>query len=136
LVVLHDDASLDFGFVRVRSRGAPGKHSGMRAVARALCPGSPEASQLLTPIPRIRIGTAAAGTPTSTTNVRGDFTDAERERLKGIFVAVAAAAELLVHGQAEKSMSVFNRRDIPADQIRQPSPTTRATIPSAAPSAP
>lgn len=108
LIVVHADAeTLQVGSLRIRTRGSAGGHRGMASIIKAFS-GVQEPE-----IPRIRIGTGLPPLASS----RADFSDAEVDRLKGIYPGVARAIRLLVQGRGEAAMSLYNRRDKPIDSV-------------------
>ena len=69
-----------------------------------------------TDVPRIRIGGPLAHPQDIALQ---EFTATEAERLPRIFGVVRLALELLVQGEPEKAKSLYNRRDIPVDELAE-----------------
>ena len=98
VVVICDDVDLPEGALRIREKGGPGTHNGMRDVV--LCLGGEG-------FPRVRIG---VGTPPPGWDladyVLGNFTS----DMSAVFDAAADAALCLVDEGAAKAQQKFNRK--------------------------
>jgi PTH1 family peptidyl-tRNA hydrolase len=97
ILVVYDDMDLPLGALRLRERGSPGTHNGMRSVVSAL------ASE---DIPRLRIGISQAAPGSATAHVLGGF-NAEEEAL--IETAVARAADAAYAWATENAAAAMNR---------------------------
>jgi PTH1 family peptidyl-tRNA hydrolase len=97
MVVVYDDMDLPLGVLRLRERGSPGTHNGMRSVIAAL--GSED-------VPRLRIGISQAAPGSATAHVLGGF-DAAEEAL--IETAVARAADAAYAWATENAAAAMNR---------------------------
>lgn len=107
LVLLVDDVDLPWGMLRIRERGRPGTHNGMKSVVRSL--GTEE-------FIRVRLGVGPE-------KVWGDLADyvlsplgrAEREIARQMAVEAADAVEMILTDGVGKAMTRFNRR-VPGSQ--------------------
>jgi peptidyl-tRNA hydrolase, PTH1 family len=99
-LVIYDDMDLPFGALRLRERGSPGTHNGMRSVVASLETDA---------IPRLRIGISQASPGEATSHVLSEFAPEEREAVEAL-VARAAAAALAwaLHG-AGVAMNRYNK---------------------------
>ena len=68
-LTVYDDMDLPFGTVRLRQRGSPGTHNGMRSVVSSL-----ESDD----VPRLRIGISQASPGEATSHVLSEFTPDQR----------------------------------------------------------
>lgn len=91
-LIIYDDMDLPFGTLRLRERGSPGTHNGMRSVVSSL-----ETEDM----PRLRIGISQASPGEATSHVLSEFTPDERDAVD-VLVARAAEAALAwaIHGAA------------------------------------
>jgi len=102
LVVLVDDVALDLGTIRVRERGSPGGHNGLRSISEAL--GTDE-------YPRIRIGVRRGEIPADLAGyVLDPFPEDEVPLVQEAVGAAAEAAECLLREGAAAAMNRFNGR--------------------------
>ncbi|MGI5839250.1 MAG: aminoacyl-tRNA hydrolase [bacterium] len=106
LLVIHDDLDLPFGRLRLRLRGGPGGHNGIKSIISAL-----ETEEFA----RLRFGIGrppAGGDPAD--YVLEEFTAAERELFDlATDKAGAAVCAVLAEG-VTAAMNRFNRADKPA----------------------
>jgi PTH1 family peptidyl-tRNA hydrolase len=100
LLVIYDDLDLPFGVLRLRERGSPGTHNGMKSVIGQL------GSQLF---PRIRVG-IGQGPPgrDAASYVLGRFTREEEAALPEIHARVADAVEVIVREGFTVAMNRYN----------------------------
>ncbi|NIS60608.1 MAG: hypothetical protein GTO13_07890 [Proteobacteria bacterium] len=100
LIVIHDDADIDFGRIRIRQGGGHGGHKGIESIQN-LIGGSG--------FVRVKVG---IGRPREYTNltdyVLGPFGDDERILLKEIIGRAAESVETLVCEGVHVAMSRFN----------------------------
>ena len=102
MVVVVDDVDLPLGRLRLRPRGGPGTHNGLRSLDFAVGP----------EFPRLRVG------------VRGDtlgddlaayvlspFASVERTEVQGVIGRAAAALELIADLGVEAAMNEVNRQE-------------------------
>lgn len=100
LIVIYDDIDLDVGKLRIRQKGGPGTHNGMRSIV----------SQLKTEdFPRIRIG---IGKPVQQMDladyVLSRFTPEERTLVNQAIEKAALAAATMVCASIEVAMGKYN----------------------------
>ncbi len=106
LLVVYDDIDLPLGRVRVRSKGGPGTHNGMRSVVFEVGEG----------FPRVRCGVAPAD---PAAEIRGDLADYvlqpfdadEREAAEAMIARAGDAVEVALRDGIEAAMTRFNGRD-------------------------
>ena len=100
ILVVTDDINLAPGSVRIRSKGGPGGHNGLKSIITAL--GTNEFS-------RVRIG---VGIPDSAAeqvdHVLGTFDPASRESVSAATLRAADAIEMIVNGEFDNAMNKFN----------------------------
>lgn len=100
LIVIYDDMDIEKGTVKIRKKGGPGNHNGMKSIVQEL--GSTE-------FPRIRIG---IGTPEHKNDainyVIGHIQDEEYDLLqKGVEKAAIAVEEIVENG-IDTAMNKYN----------------------------
>ena len=100
MVVIYDDLDLPLGKLRVRGKGSPGGHNGIKSIVGKLGTDA---------FPRIRVGIGRpTGVEGAVGHVLGDFTEDERERIGPAVERAAEAVEwAIVHG-VESAMNRFN----------------------------
>ena len=102
MLVVYDDVDLPLGKVRVREKGGPGTHNGMRSIISAVGEG----------FPRIRVGVA----PTDPAAEMGDlaeyvlapFDADERAEADSVIERAAEAAEVALRDGLRRAMDAFN----------------------------
>jgi PTH1 family peptidyl-tRNA hydrolase len=102
LLVVFDEVDLPLGKVRLRERGGPGTHNGMRSIT----------SEIGEEFARLRIGVA----PVDPTTEIGDlaeyvlspFTPDERAEADQVIARGAEAAEVAVRDGIKRAMDKFN----------------------------
>ena len=102
LLVVYDDIDLPLGKVRVREKGGPGTHNGMRSIVSEIGEG----------FPRIRLGVA----PLDPTAAIGDlaeyvltpFTADERDEAERMLTKAADTAEVALRDGTARAMERFN----------------------------
>ena len=103
VLVVVDDVNLSLGRLRIRARGSPGGHNGLRSVAGQL--GTDEYA-------RLRIGVGRGdGRRDLADHVLARFETDERETIRLAVDRAADAAELFVTDSIEKVMNTYNRAD-------------------------
>lgn len=102
MLVLYDDLDLPFSSVRIRQKGSPAGHNGMKSLVASL--GSQD-------FPRVRIG-VHPGHPLSSGKdfLLTPMKKAWREELDSLLDYVAQAVEFLIAEGVEKAMTRYNRR--------------------------
>lgn len=103
LVVVYDDVDLDLGAIRIRERGSPGTHNGMRSLRDSL-----ETDHF----PRLRFG--VRGDTYSREEhladyVLEDFDDSESEIVNETIERALDAIVLISRGELRRAMTQFNR---------------------------
>ena len=99
-VIIFDDISLDVGKLRIRRKGSDGGQKGMRSII--YLSGSDA-------FPRIKIGTGMKPEGWELANwVLSRFSDSERKLIDEAGVKACEAAELIVSGNIDKAMNLFN----------------------------
>lgn len=100
LLVIYDDMDLPFGKVRLRQKGGPGTHNGMKSIVGQL--GTQQ-------FQRLRVG---IGSPPSHWNsvsyVLGRFPPEEQDALPGTLAQVAGAVEVMLREGFVAAMNQFN----------------------------
>jgi len=102
MLVVFDEVDLPLGKIRIREKGGPGTHNGMRSIVAVVGEG----------FPRIRVGVA----PKDPTGEIGDlaeyvlapFTADEREEADKAIVRAAEAAEVAARDGLRRAMDQFN----------------------------
>lgn len=102
LVVAYDDLDLPLGQIRVRPRGGPGTHNGMRSVAAEVDG---------TDFPRIRLGIGPLPDGIDAADfVLSPFNPEERAVVDAALSRAAQALDLILSGDMTSAMSMFNRK--------------------------
>ncbi|MDW8064653.1 MAG: aminoacyl-tRNA hydrolase [Anaerolineae bacterium] len=104
ILVVYDDMDLPLGTIRLRPRGSPGGHNGMKSIVHAL--GTTE-------FPRLRIG---IGRPPGHMNpadyVLQDFRPDEEEILEGVLHRALQAIRTFIEEGLEAAMNRFNAQPV------------------------
>lgn len=100
LLIVYDDMDISFGKIRIRQRGSPGTHNGMRSLVEQL--GSQEFARI-----RVGIGSPAEGWDASA-HVLGRFRTEEEQDLPAVYEAVADAIEIIVKEGITTAMNRYN----------------------------
>lgn len=100
IIIIYDDIDLETGIIKIRKKGGPGNHNGMKSVVNRL--GTEE-------FPRIRIGTGFCEEKQNLISyVISKVTNEEYIRLlEGINLAVEALPKILKNG-IDKAMNKYN----------------------------
>ena len=100
VLVLFDDISLDVGRLRIRRKGSPGGHNGIKSIS----------GYIGDDFPRIKIGVGAKPHPDYDLAawVLSKFRDEETEPLRDAVGRACDAAELIVTGDTDQAMNRFN----------------------------
>ena len=102
LLVVYDDLDIPLGEIRVRKRGRPGTHNGLRSVT---------AEVQTDAFPRVRIGIGPLPpTREATDFVLEPFGRGERAGLERGLDEAAEAVAIILAGDIERAMARFNRR--------------------------
>ncbi len=99
-LIILDDISLDVGKLRIRRKGSDGGHNGMKNII--YLSGSDQ-------FPRIKIGVGKKPEKWDLADwVLSAFTDTEQKELNTAVDNACRAAELIVAGETDKAMNLFN----------------------------
>lgn len=102
LIVVYDDIDLPLGKVRIRERGGPGTHNGMRSIVGVVGEG----------FPRIRVGVAPADPAAEVGDlaeyVLSPFAADERAEADRVIERAAEALEVTVRDGVRRAMDRFN----------------------------
>lgn len=103
ILVAYDDVDLPLGTIRVREKGGPGTHNGMRSIVSAIGEG----------FPRLRVGVAPADAeremPMDLADyVLAPFAPDERDAAEASVVRAAEAAEVALRDGIRRAMDRFN----------------------------
>jgi peptidyl-tRNA hydrolase, PTH1 family len=99
-LVVFDEMDLAFGTLRLRERGSPGTHNGMRSVVSAL--GTEQ-------VPRLRVGIGQASPGDATSHVLSEFSPEEREAVEMLVTRAADAAQDWAEQGAVVAMNRYNK---------------------------
>ena len=100
MVVVYDDLDLPLGKLRVRAKGSPGGHNGIKSIVGKLGTDA---------FPRIRVGIGRpTGVEGAVSHVLGDFTADEREHIAPAVELAADAVEWTIAHGVESAMNRFN----------------------------
>ncbi len=103
ILIVTDDINLNPGSVRIRKKGGPGGHNGLKSIITTL--GTNE-------FPRVRIG---VGNPDSSAeqvdHVLGTFEPETRDLVKAASIRAADAITMIVSGEFENAMNKYNARN-------------------------
>ena len=99
-LVVYDDMDLPLGALRLRERGSPGTHNGMRSVVASLATDT---------IPRLRIGISQAWPGEATSHVLSEFAREQRDAVDDLIERAADAALVWALEGAPKAMNRYNK---------------------------
>ena len=99
-LVVYDDMDLPFGALRLRERGSPGTHNGMRSVVSSLQTDA---------IPRLRIGISQASPGEATSHVLSEFGPDERAAVDELVKRAADASLAWAILGAAVAMNRYNK---------------------------
>lgn len=103
LLVISDDIDLPLGTLRIRERGGPGTHNGLRSIVGQIGEG----------FPRLRIGVSPADPGAQIAGDLADyvldpFSEDEREAAEAALTKATEAAEVLLRDGLRRAMDTFN----------------------------
>lgn len=102
LLVVYDDVDLTLGTIRIREKGGPGTHNGMRSIVAAIGEG----------FPRLRIGVAPAADGEIDRDlaeyVLAPFTPDEEGSAEAAVTRATEAAEVALRDGLKRAMDTFN----------------------------
>jgi peptidyl-tRNA hydrolase, PTH1 family len=100
VLIVYDDMDLPFGTLRLRERGSPGTHNGMRSVVAALQSED---------VPRLRIGISQAAPGEATDHVLSEFSADEEQEAEQLVGRATDAALAWATESAVVAMNRYNR---------------------------
>ena len=102
LIVLYDDISLPVGTLRIRDKGSAGGHNGIKSIIQHL------GTQVFL---RIKVGVGDKIPEMDLVNhVLGHFNKDDYEVMKESFAKAAEATVIMLGGDVEKAMNLYNRK--------------------------
>ena len=101
VVIIYDDVSMAVGKMRIRLKGSAGGHNGIKSII----------SHMGDAFPRIKLGVGEKPHPEYDLAdwVLGKFTDGDRKLLSEKFDSAYQAVQLMIDGQSDKAMNLYNR---------------------------
>ncbi len=101
IIVLFDDISLEPGLLRIRRKGSDGGHNGIKSILYATGEDT---------FPRIKLGVGKKPRPDYDLAawVLSQFTNEERKKLADCGENACKAVELMVAGEIDKAMNLYN----------------------------
>jgi peptidyl-tRNA hydrolase, PTH1 family len=99
-LVVYDDMDLPFGALRLRERGSPGTHNGIRSVVATLNTDA---------VPRLRIGISQASPGEATSHVLSEFAPDERQAVEDLVARATDAALAWAINGAAVAMNRYNK---------------------------
>ncbi|UCC39380.1 MAG: aminoacyl-tRNA hydrolase [Candidatus Aminicenantes bacterium] len=107
LIVVFDDLDIPVGDLRIRKEGSAGTHKGMCSIIEEL--GTHK-------FPRIRIGIGSSALVDDATEfVLSSFEKAEKLLLEESLRKAQEALEMMLDGEIERAMSIYNQRKKPLE---------------------
>lgn len=108
VIIIYDDIALEPGNIRVRKRGSAGGHNGIKNIIA--CLGTQE-------FQRIRIGVGEKPKDYDlAAYVLGRFLEEDRKKIREAFVHASDAVSLMVRGETDEAMNLYNRKQKQADE--------------------
>lgn len=102
LLVIYDDVSLDVGQLRIRKKGSAGGHNGIKNIIQHL------GNDVFL---RIKVGVGEKPKDYDLADyVLGHFSKADQEQMEEGYQNAVAATGLLVQGETEQAMNVYNKK--------------------------
>lgn len=107
MIVVYDDMDVPFGRLRIRPKGGPGTHNGMKSIVSAI--GSED-------FPRIRLGIGVPNpSQTAADFVLSWFDRSEMPVVNRVVKGAAAAVEAIITSGIDNAMNRFNAADFTAE---------------------
>ena len=102
IIVLFDDVNFDVGAMRIRRCGSDGGHNGIKSIIYQLNSDA---------FPRVKIGVGKKPTPDYDLAdfVLGSYSDSDKKVLFSEFEKVYDCVGLMLSGQIDKAMNLYNR---------------------------
>ncbi len=107
LIVIYDDIDLEQGTLRIRKKGGPGTHNGMKSIVQQLGSGD---------FPRIRVGIGDRRKGDLKDYVIGNLGKAEAEELRPLLEKCADAALAITSMGVDTAMNRFNVKNKKAEE--------------------
>lgn len=102
LIVIYDDLDISLGEIRVRKEGGAGSHKGMISIIKEI---------QTTQFPRIRVGIGPLSMDEDAVHyVLSSFKKKEKPHLEQSLKKTREALDLILAGETEKAMNVYNQR--------------------------
>jgi len=101
LIVIYDDIDIPTGTFRIRKKGSPGTHNGMRNIFQHIQTND---------FPRIRVGIGSGKKENLIGYVTGGISKSEKELLEDVLKNSADAAACIVEKGIDKAMNEYNVR--------------------------
>lgn len=102
ILIIFDDISLDVGRIRIRKKGSAGGHNGMKSIIACLNSSD---------FPRIKIGVGDKKPGQDlAAHVLGNIPKADRELMDEAILKAEDAVELIVAGEIEQAMNLYNKK--------------------------
>jgi len=111
MIVVLDDADLDFGRIRIRAKGSSGGHKGLESVIQGI--GSEEFARV-----RIGVGRGSGGTGL-VEHVLDPFSEEEKRQMKEVTKKAAAVVLTILESGVDFAMNNFNSKNIDQCSGRQ-----------------
>lgn len=102
LLVIFDDISLEPGYLRIRLKGSAGGHNGIKSIIAHA--GTQEFARI-----KIGVGAKPDGWDLAD-HVLSRFPKEEREAVEDVMKDAVAAAEIIVAGDANQAMNIYNKK--------------------------
>jgi peptidyl-tRNA hydrolase, PTH1 family len=99
-LIVYDEMDLPFGTLRLRERGSPGTHNGMRSVVSSL---QTEA------VPRLRVGIGQSSPGEASSHVLSEFSADEEDSLDELIERAADASMVWAEQGAAVAMNRYNK---------------------------
>lgn len=108
IIILFDDISLDVGMIRIRKKGSAGGHNGIKSIIACLNSSD---------FPRVKVGVGNKRPGQDLADyVMGTIPKAQRELLDEALDHAVDAVELMLAGEVEQAMNLYNRKPAKEDQ--------------------
>ena len=101
LIVIYDDIDIPTGTFRIRKKGSPGTHNGMRNIFQHIQTND---------FPRIRVGIGSGKKENLIGYVTGGISKSEQEILADVLKSSADAAACIIEKGIDKAMNEYNVR--------------------------
>ena len=101
LIVIYDDIDIPTGTFRIRKKGSPGTHNGMRNIFQHIQTND---------FPRIRVGIGSGKKENLIGYVTGGISKSEKELLEDALKKSADAAACIIEKGIDKAMNEYNVR--------------------------